>query len=496
MTSEPGAPQAESLALPGALMRAVNLHRSGRFRRARDLYSKLLEAHPGNADVIHMRGMLELERGGPELAVPWLERAASIAPSDARIQINLGLAYELCARLDDARYAFERAAQFAPNLARPKISLAGVWTHLKRDDEAERILREVFARHPAEPQACVLSSEIFARRGEYDQAERALLVALSRTDLDGRQRGAVLMSKGKLLDKVERYDEAFEAFAEGNRLRSVAYDPTTYERAVERYISVWTSDLIERLAPLGSESTQPVFIIGMPRSGTSLTEQIIAMHEGVFAGGERLHMYELQMELASIVSAETNYPECLNEPACIANWNRVVSVAESAYREMAPDASRITDKLPSNSFRVGLLASVFPKASLVHCMRDPRDAALSCFMQDFFAQSVRFSNDLEHIGRYYRSYKRVMEHWYKVLPGQILESPYENLVTDSESATKRLMKHIGVPWDERCLQFHRSERFVPTASAQQVRQPMYTSAVARWKRYEKHLAPLLKYIDD
>lgn len=483
-------------ALPDALQQAINLHRAGRFARAKRIYEQLLQAHPDNPDVNHMRGMMELERGGPEIAVPWLEKAADISPSNPAIQINLGLAYELSGRLQDARFAYERAAQLAPQLARPKVSLAGVWTHLNRDDEAERILRQVLARHPAEPQACVITSEILARRAEHDAAERALRAPLQRPDLEPRARGAVLMALGKLLDKQARYDDAFAAFAEGNRLRAVQYDPATHERAVERYISIWTRQITEKLASSGSTSTQPVFIIGMPRSGTSLTEQIIAMHEGVFAAGERMHMRELQTELPALMGLSTPYPDCLLDPACPAAWPQAASAAESAYREMAPHAHRVTDKLPSNAFRVALLAAIFPNAILIHCNRDPRDTALSCFMQDFFAHGVPFANNLEHIGRYYRAYRRIMNHWRDILPGRIFESSYEQLVADPESATKNLMRHVGLDWNPRCLEFHQSERFVPTASAQQVRQPMYTTAIQRWKRYEKHLAPYLHYFED
>lgn len=495
MSRSPGEPPNSAQDIARALQQAVDLHRAGRFARARRIYDRLLEARPNHPDVLHMRGMMELERGGPELAVPWIEKAADISPSNPAIQINLGLAYELTARLEDARYAYERASQLAPNLARPKVGLAGVWTHLKRDDEAERILRGVLERHPGEAQACVISCEIFTRRGEFERAERALHAALSRPDLEGRARGAVLMALGKLLDKLERYPEAFDAFARGNALRAVAYDPAVHERAVDRYASVWTRDLVERLAAAGSASTQPVFIIGMPRSGTSLTEQIIAMHEGVFAGGERMHMREIQTELPALLGVSGTYPECLGDEACVGAWARAADAAEAAYREMAPDALRITDKLPSNAFRVGLLAAVFPHAKLIHCIRDPRDTALSCFMQDFFAHGVPFASSLDHIGRYYRAYRRIMDHWRAILPGRLFESSYEDLVASPERSTKDLMEHVGLEWSERCLRFHESERFIPTASAQQVRRPMYASAVDRWKRYEKHLAPYLHHFD-
>ncbi len=478
-----------------SLAAAVAHQRAGRFAQALAIYDALLTEHPHRPDILQMRGLLDLERGDAAKAHAWLSRAAIEAPGSGSIQINLAMTCAMLGRLDAARRAYERAGELLPGHPRPRLGLAGVLRSLGEVDRAEAVLREVLGRHPGEAEAIASLAEIRLGRGHAEQAEALLRRALALPSLEARVRGSLLFILGRLLDGAGRFDEAFAAASEANRLRAKSYDADAMDRLADRVISIFDAGLIARLAPLGDSTDRPVFIVGMPRSGTSLTEQIIQMHDGVAAGGERIVMHQAAQELPGLLGSASRYPDCMAD-ATEANWsNAAKRVAELACA-LDPDAARITDKLPSNFIRVGLIATALPGAAIVHCVRDPRDTCLSAYFQDFFGQTIAASTDLRNLGRYYRSYARLMRHWKGVLGDRVLDLAYEDLVTEPEASTRRLMTHVGLPWNAACLRFHQSDRFVPTASAQQVKRPMYTSSVGRWKHYERHLAPLIEALGD
>ena len=231
-----------------------------------------------------------------------------------------------------------------------------------------------------------------------------------------------------------------------------------------------------------------MFIVGMPRSGTSLVEQIIASHPRAFGAGELNDIGRMARELPVLVNTARPYPEALDRltPDIV---DTLAGRYLGALSARAPDAARVTDKMPFNMLWLGLIAKLFPNARVIHCRREAMDNCLSCYFQ-LFNQGLRFSYDLAHLGRVYRQHERLMAHWQACLPLSMLTVDYETLVADPENQTRRLIAFTGLEWDAGCLDFHRTERDVRTASVWQVRQPVYQSSVARWRAYEPWLGSL------
>ncbi len=261
---------------------------------------------------------------------------------------------------------------------------------------------------------------------------------------------------------------------------------------MERIARVFDRALIERMAGSGDPSDRPVFIVGMPRSGTTLVEQILASHPGVSATGER---YDLDRIARSLGAAPIGFPEI------------VPTLDSEALRNLGSDylsglkiakvaAARFTDKMPWNFRFLGLIALILPNARIVHVMRDPVDTCLSCFSK-LFARNQEFSYDLGELGRYYRSYQRLMDHWRAVLPpGMMVDVRYEDVIAGLEGQARRIVSHCGLSWSHACLTFDKTDRPVRTASAVQVRQPLYQTAADRWRPYRTMVAPLLDALDD
>ena len=264
-------------------------------------------------------------------------------------------------------------------------------------------------------------------------------------------------------------------------------------RQVDALISSFDRALFLSRSTLGAASELPVFVLGMPRSGTTLVEQILASHPMVHASGELLASGLMIDGIASLPAARQagkGYPEAVRLVDRAAAEALAGRYLEAIGRD-AGEAARVTDKLPFNFLRIGLIALLLPRARIIHCQRDPYDTCLSCYFQDF-QDAQPFVYELERLGKYYREYERLMAHWRSVLPSPMLEVPYEALVNDPEPWCRRILEHCALPWDERVLRFFATERSVQTASFWQVRQPIYLSSVGRWRHYRKHLGPLFE----
>jgi hypothetical protein len=257
----------------------------------------------------------------------------------------------------------------------------------------------------------------------------------------------------------------------------------------EQIRAALSAELLGARTSVGDPSSVPVFIIGMPRSGTSLVEQILASHPKVFGAGERYEFGDLVQGIAGPDGAE--FPKVvagMSDEQLRAMGTDYVR----AMRSLAPQAERITDKMPSNFFHAGLIHLALPNARIIHTRRDPRDTAMSCF-SILFAMGHPHTYDLAELGRYIRAYEELMEHWRRVLPkGVMLEVQYEDLVGNLEAEAKRIVAYCGLEWDDACLSFYKTKRPVRTASVIQVRQPIYNSSVGRWRPYEKELQPFLR----
>jgi hypothetical protein len=291
---------------------------------------------------------------------------------------------------------------------------------------------------------------------------------------------------GTALDDAERFDEAFDHFTQANLLakeqRATAgdrYDPDVFHAVVDHLIETFTPEFLEKRRGWVEPSELPVFVVGMPRSGTTLVHQIAASHPRVFGAGELNHIGRIAMGLEER-SAWT--AESLTE---------VAQRHLERLRSLDAGALRVVDKMPINLHHLGLIALLFPAARVVLCRRDPRDTCLSCYFQGF-AHGNAFSFDLSHCGHFHAENDRLMAHWLRVLPVAMLEVQYENVVADLEGQSRWLIDFLGLPWDPACLEFYRAQTTVLTSSIWQVRQPIYQKSAGRWRHYERHLGPLLE----
>lgn len=297
---------------------------------------------------------------------------------------------------------------------------------------------------------------------------------------------------GKVWEDASDYERAFRHFAEGNRIKraQVDYDEARQVQFVHNYMHYFDADFIASAAGAGLSDATPIFIVGMPRSGTTLVEQVLSSHPQVFGAGELELLWRcVRAELGVAEEYDDDLPVMLRAR----DTSTIRRIAESyctLLKPLAPTAAHITNKLPGNTAMVGLMHMALPNARIVHCRRDPQDTCVSCFSK-LFSKGHLFSYDLAELGRYYRLYEELMQHWRTVLPaGSMLELHYEDMVSDLEGQTRRLLDYCRLPWDDACLKFYEAARPVKTASLTQVRQPIYAGSVGRWKHYEKYLGPL------
>jgi tetratricopeptide (TPR) repeat protein len=391
-----------------------------------------------------------------------------------------------------AAESFGRAVAIDANLAGAWNSLGTAMSSLGQFEEAAECFRRYLALRPDS----AIGYSNLVNTGKCDGAEviERLSSLVDRGGWPVGERIHAGFALGKLLDKADRYDEAFARYAEANalvkgRMESAGqrFDPAVLASMIEETVEVFDREFLEHRKSWGNPSEVPVFVVGMPRSGTTLVEQIAASHSQVHGAGELCDLAEIAKgfggrDLKSAAAAWT--------PA---------SVREAADRHVARleakgvGARRVIDKLPGNVYRVAMIAVLFPGARIIQCRRDARDTCLSCYFQHFAAGNL-FSYDLANCGHEYRATERLLDHWRGAAGARILDVQYEKLVTETERESRRMIEFLGLEWEAKCLQFHENRSPVMTSSVWQVRQPIYHRSVGRWKHYAKHLGPLIKVL--
>lgn len=326
-----------------------------------------------------------------------------------------------------------------------------------------------------------------------DPAFAPLQNALADKTVPAARRSVLHMSASAAHNNCKSHIEGFEYFRRGNLLKDVVFDIHAYTAFVDSLSETFNTAYFENTHDWGSASDTPVFVLGMPRSGTSLVEQILASHSRVHGSGEREDMMQLADQLPEELNDVRAFPSCMTSMTA----DVTAKIAAVYLRKLSwanPKASRIVDKMPGNFNHIGLITTLFPKARIIHCVRDPRDPCLSIYFGDF-AGSHHYSYDLNKLGRYHREYARMMTHWHGVLPGRILNIYYEDMVEDHETLSRTMIEFCGLNWEPAYLEFHKTRRNVRTRSNAQVRQPIYRSSLGRWKSYEEQLQPLFHGLD-
>ena len=478
-------------------------HRQGRLPEAVALLQETVRLAPGHAQAQNDLGGALLACNQVEAAIQHLRQAVRLRPTFAEAQSNLGLAFRELGRIDEAMHCFRESLRLNPHYAGAHNNLGYTLEFQGKIDAARAEFLEALRLDPDNARALASLSSL-AGGGHYEFTEeqiQRIRVLVARPDLPVDEVGRLHFALARVCDRAGAYDQAFAHYRQGNELRKeyvrrrgTSFDPAAQRQRVDRLIAVFTPDYFSRVASFGLDSELPVVIVGMMRSGTSLAEQILASHPRVYGAGELADFNEMATGLPQVLGAGSEFPECMARLDAAA----VRSLGErhlQRLRQLGGTADRVVDKMPFNFHYLGLIATLFPKARIIHCRRNPIDTCLSCFVQNF-GEPHGFTLDLTHLGQFYREYERLMAHWAQVLPVPVFDLSYEELTADQEAVSRRLLAFCGLEWDERCLHFHETARAVRTASTLQVRQPMYRSAVGRWKRYAAHVQPLIEALGD
>jgi tetratricopeptide (TPR) repeat protein len=503
------------------------------YRRARKLA-------PEDAEIALNLGNALIELGDPEEALALFQAAAARTPDNPGAQVNIGTALVALGRLAEGLRAYRAAAdahevnntdgrETEKDETEIHFAIGSALVNQGQSQAALEFLEPAAACAPGSAPRQALLARALQENGRFDAAiagfERALaidpafaaahhgiagsrkfatddpaLAQLTQTlddpSLDPETRASLLFSLAKMRDDLGETDAAFAACAEANSLkrRFVPYSAAAFSQAIDALIALFTEEFFNNRKDFGAVSERPVFILGMPRSGTTLVEQVLASHGQVAAGGERSEIRNTILGLPMRLGAGGE-----PFPRSVAAMDRALSRAlggliDGIFENLAPEAARFTDKMPNNFVRLAFIALVLPNARVIHCRRDAMDTCLSCFFQDFDRRQ-EFSYDLADLGAYYCDYVRLMAHWRAVLPLRMLEVDYEALTADQEAESRRMVEFCGLDWDPRCLAPHKASGTVRTASLWQARQPVYRSSVERWRRYEAHLGPLKEALE-
>lgn len=457
--------------------------------RAMSYYQQALGLDPNRADTHNRLGFVLHTLGRPQEAVVHFRKAVSLDPNFVDAHKNMGSSLLTAGQLDEAQKALETALKLAPENPNIIVSLAAVLERRNDHQGAYDKLSPLLEKGIRHPGLGITFADICRKVDRCNEASAYLEeLVLDKTFPEGT-REQMHFALGKLYDKLGRYDDAFGHFKAANDLHPDRFSAAEHFATVAAIIDTFDRQFLASAPKAAIQSDRPIFIVGMPRSGTSLTEQILARHPAVFAAGELLDIGDHAARLAHIL-APPGFPNCLRKIT-----QSMLDQTAQAYldhlSQINPASRFVTDKMPQNFLYLGLIALLFPRARVIHCMRDPRDTCLSIYFQHF-NEAHSYATDLKNLGAYYSAYERLMHHWRTVLDIPILDLHYEDMVEKQEETTRQLLDFLGLDWEPRCLDFHEAGRFVATSSYDQVRQPIYKKSVARWKHYERHIGPLLE----
>lgn len=475
---------------PAAVALGLDLLQRGRLPEATTVLERAVAAAPGNVEARFLLANALAAGGELDQAIGHYRRVAALTPDRANAHVNLGNALYERGDLAGAASSLNRAQTLDPRDPEIPHNLGNVLVSAGRIEEAKECYRRALALRPDFASA----HEALGRIKKYapDDPDLSSLERLAaRRDLPEGERSSALFGFAKALDDSGDYARAFAVLTKANAHERARrhFSIDAFAALCRDVIARFDEAAFARAAGAGYSSDRPIFIVGMPRSGTTLIEQILAAHPDVAGGGELLVLPRLIDRIAATAGGSAAWPQRIAgaSAADLEAWGR--TYIEGLDR-VVPKAPRATDKLPANFLHVGMIRMILPNAAIVHCRRDPVATCFSCY-QHHFTAAVDFAFDLGELGRYYRLYDDVMAHWNRVLPGRIHEVRYEDVVADRQGETRRLLDHLGLPWDDAVADFHKTERPVMTASAAQVRRPIYGGAVAHWRHYQPFLKPLL-----
>ena len=463
----------------------------GNFQGAADICDLILAKVPDDSLALFNQGFAFQQMGRAGDALASYDKAAALKPDFAEVYMNRSVILRAQYRYDEALGNADKAIAFKPDHPLPYYSRGLILVCQGDMEEAEKMFIRALALNPNFPEAWLLLTRIRKYENPDHADIKSIRTLLANPGIPANNKPPLYFSLGKIYDECGHYDEAFECYREGNLIfkSMVSYDADAVTEMTDRIMEVFTKDFLAQPFPLKSDNRSPLFIVGMPRSGTTLAASILSNHPRIATAGELETINDFTLRLSDMVEDGSPYPEGVKHltPGIASRF--IDDYCKRLKRDAGEDVSFVIDKYPLNFKHLGLIAMLFPGSRIIHCTRHPLDTGLSNYFQQF-SLHFAYSFDLGNIGHFYREYARLMEHWKKVLPMQIIDMSYEDMVMDTEKVARRTLDFLGLDWDERCLAPHTNRCAVETASQWQVRQPIYSQSVGRWRFYERYLTPL------
>ena len=514
-------------AFPDEMARAGRLERDGEGNKAEDIYRGILRRYPEHVEAMRRLAKIATEHRKYKEAEVFLKQAVKVAPDYARAWLDLSVAQLNRDKLEEAVASARQLVELAPGISDSHLALGNALA--RSDRAAEAIEAFQLALDLAPDNAGAFSGlgqqlktvgrqaeaiEIYQRslKSDAKNAESYWSLAnmrayrfsdddienmqslLQNEELEDLATAQLCNALGFAFEWRKDFDRAFAYFQQGNETHraSQTYDPVETEVATDSQIKVFTRDFIQSTEGQGSPDASPIFIVGLPRSGSTLIEQIIASHSQAEGTHE---LSDLGMAVHGLPKKDKRqrFPENLTDRKANV-WSSLGEAYIQRTKKYRRGAPRFIDKNPNNFVYVGLLHLVLPNARIINARRHPLDSGLGSYKQ-LFAQGQPYSYDLTEIGEYYLQYQRLMDHWHEVLPGAVLDVQYEEVVDDLEGQVRRILDYCGLPFEQACVDFHQTERAVKTASSEQVRQPIYSSSLNLWENYQSHLSELIEVLE-
>lgn len=461
-------------------------------------YHLACESNPKHLDSFISYGAFLHKHHRHDEALECIKWAEELAPQNLDVIDQLGNIYKSMNNTEAALSQFKAALKVEPKRLSSLTGMAYVYLETGKVDAAVTKCDEIIAIDATLPTGYLLKASVRKSKPDDGLAEQ-LIKFVEQSDLDDETRSIANFNLGKVFDDQNNFAQAFKYYANGNALKNktLNYSAEADEAKFSKLIEVFNAKLFVERQDLGVESDLPIIIVGMPRSGTTLTEQIVSSHPNVVGAGELVFWWKAPFAIPLRLDTATAFPDCVAEMTA-EQAKDFASMYESTLQKIAGSSTspkHITDKMPHNFLNLGLIALLFPNIKIIHTKRNPIDTCLSIYFQNF-GNIHTYAFDLKNLGFHYKQYERIMRHWHEVLPGRIMDINYEETISDPEYWSRKLIDHIGLDWDEACLAPHKLERSVKTASHWQVRQPIYKTSVQRWKNYEEFLGPLIEALKD
>jgi tetratricopeptide (TPR) repeat protein len=470
---------------------AIKQLNRGSFQAVVDICDLILAKAPDHATAyfyraVALQNMREFDEG-----LANFDKAIALKPDYAEAYFNRGITLDNMLRIDDALASYDKALALNPGYAEAYYT-RGKALGIKGDlQEAEKMYVKALSLRPDLDAAWANLTDIRKYRDADHPDIKSIQTLLGKPNVSQASRGQLYFALAKIYDDCGLYDEAFEFYRQANQICSttVSYNAGEVTKMTDRIMDVFSQEFLARRSVFASDNRSPLFVVGMPRSGTTLIASILSNHRSIATAGEVETINEFTLGLVKSAETGVPYPEEIKQIAPSIALRLIEDYLKRVRRDLDADASYVIDKNPINFKHLGLIAKLFPNARVIHCTRNPMDTCLSNYFQRF-STNCDHSFDLRNIGHFFGEYARLMEHWKKVLPLELIEISYEDMVVSTEKIAGQALNWLGLEWDEQCLAPHKNPCEVGTASYWQVRQPIYKHSLERWRRYERHLAPL------